>query len=270
MITVVGPGHEPVPGRLALAAPGLLDRASASSGSLAKMLGVLFFFVWLRGTLPRFRYDQLMQFGWKVLVPVATPEDPADGGPRGWPRSLMGARCSTRSSSTPSRPWPSLSALVVVGQRNPIYSAFALIVTLCSLSAIFGLLGSPFIAVLQIVVYAGAIMVLFLFVLMLLSVQAGGAAPRQRPGAPRRGASAWARCCVLQVGAVLAGRRQAARRRRASRPRPREVAQAALLDAVPLRLRGHVGPDPGGPGGGRRPGQEGAMSARPGPARRCC
>jgi NADH-quinone oxidoreductase subunit H len=32
---------------------------------------VLFVFVWLRGTLPRFRYDQLMHFGWKVLVPVA-------------------------------------------------------------------------------------------------------------------------------------------------------------------------------------------------------
>jgi NADH-quinone oxidoreductase subunit H len=37
-----------------------------------KMLSVLFFFIWLRGTLPRFRYDQLMHFGWKVLVPVAT------------------------------------------------------------------------------------------------------------------------------------------------------------------------------------------------------
>jgi NADH-quinone oxidoreductase subunit H len=36
-----------------------------------KLLGVLFFFIWLRGTLPRFRYDQLMDFGWKVLVPVA-------------------------------------------------------------------------------------------------------------------------------------------------------------------------------------------------------
>ena len=36
-----------------------------------KVLTVLFFFIWLRGTLPRFRYDQLMSFGWKVLVPVA-------------------------------------------------------------------------------------------------------------------------------------------------------------------------------------------------------
>jgi len=64
-----------------------------------------------------------------------------------------------------------VSALVVIGQRNPIYSAFALILTLCSLSVIFGLLGSPFIAALQVIVYAGAIMVLFLFVLMLLNVK---------------------------------------------------------------------------------------------------
>jgi NADH-quinone oxidoreductase subunit J len=63
------------------------------------------------------------------------------------------------------------SAVVVIAQRNPLYSAFALIVTMCALSAIFGLLGSPFIAALQVVVYAGAIMVLFLFVLMLLNVK---------------------------------------------------------------------------------------------------
>ncbi len=36
-----------------------------------KVLGFLFLYVWIRGTLPRFRYDQLMSFGWKVLVPVA-------------------------------------------------------------------------------------------------------------------------------------------------------------------------------------------------------
>jgi NADH-quinone oxidoreductase subunit H len=39
---------------------------------LLKMAAVLFFFIWMRGTLPRLRYDQLMHFGWKVLVPAAT------------------------------------------------------------------------------------------------------------------------------------------------------------------------------------------------------
>jgi NADH-quinone oxidoreductase subunit H len=39
---------------------------------LLKLFGILFVFIWLRTTLPRLRYDQLMRFGWKVLLPAAT------------------------------------------------------------------------------------------------------------------------------------------------------------------------------------------------------
>ncbi|MEH3033356.1 MAG: NADH-quinone oxidoreductase subunit NuoH [Aeromicrobium erythreum] len=38
---------------------------------LGKTLGFIFFFIWLRGTLPRMRYDQFMSFGWKVLIPIS-------------------------------------------------------------------------------------------------------------------------------------------------------------------------------------------------------
>jgi NADH-quinone oxidoreductase subunit H len=38
---------------------------------LSKIFVFLFVYVWMRGTLPRFRYDQLMAFGWKLLLPVA-------------------------------------------------------------------------------------------------------------------------------------------------------------------------------------------------------
>jgi NADH-quinone oxidoreductase subunit J len=95
------------------------------------------------------------------------------------------------------------SAVGVVAQRNPILSALSLIVTLCSLAAIFGLLGSPFIAALQVIVYAGAIMVLFLFVLMLLNVKEEE--PRRGSGALLKGmAVVLGLAFVLQVGAVVA------------------------------------------------------------------
>jgi NADH-quinone oxidoreductase subunit H len=39
---------------------------------IVKMLFFLVFFIWVRATLPRLRYDQLMAFGWKILLPLAT------------------------------------------------------------------------------------------------------------------------------------------------------------------------------------------------------
>ena len=61
-----------------------------------------------------------------------------------------------------------LTAISVVAQKRVFYSALSLIVCLCAISAEYLLLEAPFIAAVQVIVYAGAIMVLFLFVIMLL------------------------------------------------------------------------------------------------------
>ncbi len=63
------------------------------------------------------------------------------------------------------------SALLVVIARSPVHSALALMVCLVQVAALFILLGSPFLAAIQIFVYVGAVMVLFLFVIMMLDVR---------------------------------------------------------------------------------------------------
>ena len=68
-----------------------------------------------------------------------------------------------------------LASLLVVGQGNPMHSVMLLIVSFGALAGLYVLLDAPFTAVTQIIVYAGAIMVLFLFVVMLLN------APREEP-----------------------------------------------------------------------------------------
>lgn len=64
-----------------------------------------------------------------------------------------------------------ITAILVIVQRNPVASAISLIITLFSLAGIYLLLNAQFIAVIQVLVYAGAIMVLFLFVIMLLNLE---------------------------------------------------------------------------------------------------
>ncbi|MFQ5585112.1 MAG: NADH-quinone oxidoreductase subunit J, partial [Calditrichia bacterium] len=68
-------------------------------------------------------------------------------------------------------------ALIVVIHRNPIYSALGLVLTLFALAGEYILLMAHFIAFVHIAVYAGAIMVLFLFVIMLLNLRAEEKAP---------------------------------------------------------------------------------------------
>jgi NADH-quinone oxidoreductase subunit J len=62
-------------------------------------------------------------------------------------------------------------AVSMVAQRNPLYSAISLIGVFISLACLYVTLAAPFIAAVQVIVYAGAIMVLVVFVIMLLNVE---------------------------------------------------------------------------------------------------
>ena len=73
-----------------------------------------------------------------------------------------------------------LAALSVVLQRTPVYSALSLIVVLCSLAVLYLLIGAEFLAVIQVIIYAGAIMVLFVLVIMLLNARRETPSDRSR------------------------------------------------------------------------------------------
>ena len=110
-----------------------------------------------------------------------------------------------------------VASLLVIAQRNPIYSVLLLIASFGALSGLYVLLDAPFVAVIQIIVYAGAIMVLFLFVVMLLNAphedtdydERDAPAAAARADAVRRGARASALIVELVVGADASRRRPA-------------------------------------------------------------
>ena len=87
-----------------------------------------------------------------------------------------------------------VASALVIGQRNPMYSVLLLIASFGALAGLYIQLDAPFVAVAQIIIYAGAIMVLFLFVVMLLNAPQEDAAewdrshPLRRPGISRVGA----------------------------------------------------------------------------------
>jgi len=66
-----------------------------------------------------------------------------------------------------------VSAFAVVFNRNVVHSALALLVNFCTLAVVYFMLNAQFLAIVQILVYAGAIVVLFLFVVMLLGAELG-------------------------------------------------------------------------------------------------
>ena len=98
--------------------------------------------------------------------------------------------------------------MLVITRKNAVHSALALIVTLLAQAALYLMLYAPFVAGVQIILYAGGIMVLFLFVIMLVNhrTRAERAAVQQAvAGGNRRGSGAWAACSsrVLRKGKTL-------------------------------------------------------------------
>ena len=137
----------------------------------------------IRWTLPRFRYDQVMDLCWKIILPLSLVNIFVTGvvillraGGHGVSVAgvffyVFGARW----------PWSRRSAMVL-NVRNTVAAAMSLVVTMIALAGIYVLLDAHLVAVLQIMVYAGAIVVLFLFVVMLLEP-----APRRLRAAARSG-----------------------------------------------------------------------------------
>ena len=129
-------------------------------------------------------------------------------------------------------------AAASIGQRNPMHSVMLLIVSFGALAGLYVLLDAPFTAVTQIIIYAGAIMVLFLFVVMLLNV------PREEPPPPAMPAMLGP--TGMRIGAVLsvllgdrdrlgavAGRRRLVRARTGGRrpsARSRNIGKALFTD----------------------------------------
>ncbi len=126
------------------------------------------------------------------------------------------------------------ASMLVIGQRSPIYSIMLLIGSFVALAGLYVLLDAPFVAVIQIIIYAGAILVLFLFVVMLLN------APRETAGVWQR-LAAGPRRLGAALGVVFAVELVWALWRVASLREP--VAAAGVLPAEaaePVRAIGQV------------------------------
>ncbi len=114
------------------------------------------------------------------------------------------------------------TAIAMLTSRNAIYSALFLVLTMCSLAVFFLILGGPFIAVVQVSVYAGAIMVLFLFVIMLLGAE-------HTPGEQHL---PWQPAVAILLAVVLLGMTGFVLWRTAPGWTARSAAPAALLGSV--------------------------------------
>ncbi len=113
-------------------------------------------------------------------------------------------------------------------QRHPINSALSLITVMGSLALLYLLLGAEFVAAVQVIVYAGAIMVLFVFVIMLLNAGAEEQIGRQQDRARHR--HPWHLCIGGLIVWLLSGYPRRDRHQRVAHHRPRILLPGCFTD----------------------------------------
>ncbi len=172
-----------------VAALAFLDFVPSWTWFLIKSFVFLYFFIWIRATLPRYRYDQLMRLGWKVLIPLAIVEPGGDRHREGVDlpngrsdRVLLLSACILGF------------AVLVISTKDTVHSVLFLVLDFLFVAALYVLLGAQFLAAIQILVYAGGIVVLYLFVVMLVNLKRPPEAQRIRTARPSSG-SGWRPWC---------------------------------------------------------------------------
>ena len=184
------------------------------------------------------------------------------------PRWSSSSCSSWRASSC------SIGALGVVFNQNPVHAALSLVATLFGVAVLFIAEDAQFLAAVQVIVYAGAIVVLFLFVIMLLGVdQADDLSIEpltgQRPAALVAGVLLGGALVAVLVASSITGVRSSGAKISTDRPE-RQPAGEAVVHRLPLRVRDHVRPagDRRGRRGGAGPSTQGRTAglagARPG------
>lgn len=130
-------------------------------------------------------------------------------------------------------------AIGVVAFRNPVHNALSLVSTLFGIAVLFIAQEAEFLAAVQVIVYAGAVVVLFLFVIMLLGVDRAeeleaDALPGQRPLALGVGAGLGLITLILVLagGSAMTGVASAARSPKSGRPQVEDVADLLFTDYV--------------------------------------
>jgi len=141
-------------------------------------------FVWVRWTFPALSATtSVMRLGWKVLLPLSILNLILVAAMTLGGLALISSNYCYGNPHLPDLRGPGRGLLA--GGRDapePVYATMSLVVTLFSVAVLFVLLGAPFLGALQILIYAGAIVVLFLFVIMLLNLQKEGEAAGRRRG----------------------------------------------------------------------------------------